>query len=47
MVNRDNVRIIQTPQTFFSNVIKQAYELPYQESFTDEASVVEKNGNRH
>jgi 2-C-methyl-D-erythritol 4-phosphate cytidylyltransferase len=44
MVSRDKVRIIQTPQTFFSNVIKQAYELPYEESFTDEASVVEKTG---
>jgi 2-C-methyl-D-erythritol 4-phosphate cytidylyltransferase len=44
MVDRDRVRIIQTPQTFFSNVIKQAYEQGYQESFTDEASVVEKMG---
>jgi 2-C-methyl-D-erythritol 4-phosphate cytidylyltransferase len=44
MVDRNRVRIIQTPQTFFSNVIKQAYEQPYNESFTDEASVVEKMG---
>jgi 2-C-methyl-D-erythritol 4-phosphate cytidylyltransferase len=44
MVDRDLVRIIQTPQTFFSNVIKQAYEQPYEESFTDEASVVERMG---
>jgi 2-C-methyl-D-erythritol 4-phosphate cytidylyltransferase len=45
-IDRNKVRIIQTPQTFFSNVIKQAFEQPYQESFTDEASVVEKMGIR-
>jgi 2-C-methyl-D-erythritol 4-phosphate cytidylyltransferase len=44
MIDRNKVRFIQTPQTFFSNVIKEAYEQPYQESFTDEASVVEKLG---
>lgn len=43
-IDRNRVRIIQTPQTFFSNVIKEAYEQPYSESFTDEASVVEKMG---
>ncbi|HYM94806.1 MAG TPA: 2-C-methyl-D-erythritol 4-phosphate cytidylyltransferase, partial [Chitinophagaceae bacterium] len=45
-VDRNLVRIIQTPQTFFSNVIKEAFEQTYQESFTDEASVVEKLGIR-
>jgi 2-C-methyl-D-erythritol 4-phosphate cytidylyltransferase len=45
-IDRNRVRIIQTPQTFFSNVIKQAFEQPYEESFTDEASVVEKMGVR-
>ncbi|HVT87172.1 MAG TPA: 2-C-methyl-D-erythritol 4-phosphate cytidylyltransferase [Chitinophagaceae bacterium] len=45
-IDRNRVRIIQTPQTFFSNVIKQAFEQPYQESFTDEATVVEKMGIR-
>lgn len=43
-IERSRVRVIQTPQTFFSNVIKLAFEQPYQESFTDEASVVEKMG---
>jgi 2-C-methyl-D-erythritol 4-phosphate cytidylyltransferase len=43
-VDRNRVRIIQTPQTFFSDVIKQAYEQPYDPSFTDEATVVEKTG---
>ncbi len=43
-VDRNRVRIIQTPQTFFSDVIKQAYEQAYDPSFTDEASVVEQTG---
>lgn len=43
-IDRNDVRIIQTPQTFFSNVIKEAFQQPYEESFTDEASVAEKNG---
>jgi 2-C-methyl-D-erythritol 4-phosphate cytidylyltransferase len=43
-INRTSVRIIQTPQTFFSNIIKPAFELAYHESFTDEASVVERTG---
>jgi 2-C-methyl-D-erythritol 4-phosphate cytidylyltransferase len=43
-IDRDSVRIIQTPQTFFSDIIKTAFDLDYHESFTDEASVVEKIG---
>ncbi len=43
-IERNRVRILQTPQTFFSNIIKAAFEQPYQESFTDEASVVERTG---
>lgn len=43
-LDRNHIRIIQTPQTFFSNVIKEAYVTNFNESFTDEASVVEKLG---
>jgi 2-C-methyl-D-erythritol 4-phosphate cytidylyltransferase len=43
-IDREKVRIIQTPQTFFSEIIKAAFDLDYEESFTDEASVVEKLG---
>lgn len=43
-LDREKVRIIQTPQTFYSDIIKAAFELDYDESFTDEASVVEKLG---
>jgi 2-C-methyl-D-erythritol 4-phosphate cytidylyltransferase len=43
-INRTHVRIIQTPQTFYSNVLKLAFEQPYKEAFTDEANVVEQYG---
>ncbi len=44
IVDRNHVRIIQTPQTFRSALIKKAYEASYEASFTDEAGVFEKNG---
>lgn len=44
VVNRNNVRIIQTPQTFQSHLLLPAFEQPYDESFTDEATVVEASG---
>lgn len=44
LLDREKVRIIQTPQTFYSDIIKKAFEQPYDTSFTDEASVVEKLG---
>jgi 2-C-methyl-D-erythritol 4-phosphate cytidylyltransferase len=34
----------QTPQIFHSEVLKNAYELPYDTAFTDDASVVDKYG---
>ena len=43
-IDRTKVRIIQTPQTFYSDIIKAAFEQEYEESFTDEASVVERLG---
>ena len=43
-VDRNKVRIIQTPQTFYSNTVKVAFEQDYDELFTDEASVVERSG---
>lgn len=41
-LDRTRVKIIQTPQTFRSDLIKKAFEQEYRESFTDEASVVER-----
>jgi 2-C-methyl-D-erythritol 4-phosphate cytidylyltransferase len=45
-VDRSKVRIIQTPQTFYSEILKAAFEQEYDDSFTDEASVVERLGVR-
>lgn len=43
-VNRDEYRIVQTPQCFKASVLKAAYNLPYKAAFTDDASVVEAAG---
>ena len=43
-VDRSRLFGAQTPQIFHSEVIKDAYSLPYDTSFTDDASVVEKYG---
>lgn len=43
-VLRSDYRIVQTPQTFDIALLKQAFNRPYQESFTDDASVVEALG---
>lgn len=43
-VSRDNLRIIQTPQTFRTEIIMPAFSQPYKPEFTDEATVVEANG---
>lgn len=43
-VNRSEYRAVQTPQAFNIQVLKKAYRQPYQEAFTDDASVVEAMG---
>ena len=43
-LDRSKVRLIQTPQTFYSSILKAAFAQPYDPAFTDEASVVEKTG---
>ena len=44
VADRNNVRIIQTPQTFRSEIILPAFNQPYHSNFTDEATVVEAFG---
>ncbi|MGL4780078.1 MAG: 2-C-methyl-D-erythritol 4-phosphate cytidylyltransferase [Bacteroidales bacterium] len=44
-VDRDKYVSVQTPQTFQAHIIHGAYRLPYTSLFTDDASVVEANGN--
>ena len=43
-LTRDEIYLVQTPQTFQSAQIKKAYEQPYTPKFTDDASVVEAMG---
>lgn len=43
-VDREKVFIIQTPQTFRSDILLDAFKKEYNPLFTDEASVVETNG---
>ena len=45
-INRDQLRIIQTPQTFKTELIMPAFTQKYQEAFTDEATVVEAYGSK-
>lgn len=44
-VQRKDFCLVQTPQTFDIQLLKRAYEQPYQECFTDDASVVEASGH--
>lgn len=44
VADRNNVRIIQTPQTFQSNLLLEAFNQDYLDAFTDEATVVEAMG---
>lgn len=44
-VDRADYRLVQTPQTFDIQLLKQAYAQPYRDCFTDDASVVESVGH--
>ena len=44
IVPRSELRIVQTPQPFSASLLRRAYEQPFSESFTDDASVVEALG---
>jgi 2-C-methyl-D-erythritol 4-phosphate cytidylyltransferase len=44
VVDRTNVMMIQTPQTFNAALLKKAFEQAYQPAFTDEANVLEASG---
>ncbi|KAA9340222.1 2-C-methyl-D-erythritol 4-phosphate cytidylyltransferase [Adhaeribacter soli] len=43
-VDREQFRLIQTPQCFRPELLQKAYALPEENTFTDDASVVEKLG---
>ena len=42
---RDEYRLVQTPQTFDIQLLKAANRQPYNDGFTDDASVVESYGH--
>ena len=45
VADRNLVRIIQTPQTFQTNLLLPAFKTDYVDAFTDEATVAEAAGN--
>jgi len=45
-VNRNEYKIIQTPQCFVAEKIKKAFENEYSPSFTDDATVLELTGEK-
>ena len=45
-MKRSELRAVQTPQAFRLEELRQAYAVPYDDSFTDDASVYEHMGHR-
>ena len=45
-VNRSNYKVVQTPQCFNAALIKKAFEQDYSNLFTDDASVLERIGEK-
>jgi 2-C-methyl-D-erythritol 4-phosphate cytidylyltransferase len=43
-IDRSRIKLVQTPQTFKGEILLPAYTQDHQESFTDEATVVEESG---
>lgn len=43
-IDRSKLRAVQTPQCFRTDLLRKAFELPYDPAFTDEATLVERTG---
>jgi 2-C-methyl-D-erythritol 4-phosphate cytidylyltransferase len=43
-LERVNIKLVQTPQTFHSKILLPAFNIDYKDKFTDEATVVEAFG---
>jgi 2-C-methyl-D-erythritol 4-phosphate cytidylyltransferase len=43
-LDRKRVKVVQTPQAFQTNLLLPAFQQPYSENFTDEATVLEAAG---
>ena len=46
IIDRSTLRMVQTPQFFKADTLRQAYEQPFSTAFTDDASVVEAAGGK-
>lgn len=46
IIDRSTLRIVQTPQVFNAELLRKAYEQPFCEAYTDDASVVEAAGHK-
>jgi 2-C-methyl-D-erythritol 4-phosphate cytidylyltransferase len=46
IIPRDHIYKIQTPQVFRYDILESAYRLPYDISFTDDAAIVERLGEK-
>jgi 2-C-methyl-D-erythritol 4-phosphate cytidylyltransferase len=44
-IDRSRIKLVQTPQTFRSDILLSAYMQDHQEAFTDEATVIEVAGH--
>jgi 2-C-methyl-D-erythritol 4-phosphate cytidylyltransferase len=44
-IDRRRIKLVQTPQTFRSDILLPAYMQDHQEAFTDEATVIEEAGH--
>lgn len=44
ILDRSKIKLVQTPQVFTVEILKEAYQSEYKEGFTDDASVVEATG---
>jgi 2-C-methyl-D-erythritol 4-phosphate cytidylyltransferase len=44
VVDRNKIKLVQTPQTFHSKILIPAFEIDFKDQFTDEATVVEAFG---
>jgi len=45
IIDRSKLRLVQTPQVFEINLLKQAYQQSFNPAFTDDASVFESSSN--
>jgi 2-C-methyl-D-erythritol 4-phosphate cytidylyltransferase len=43
-LDRDSIKLVQTPQAFHSKILLAAFKIDYKDKFTDEATVVEAFG---